>query len=224
MPRFPGRFRKVATPTTRVLSWQGEYDAGVAYEISDIITYDGGLYIATAASTGSTPSDLTNWAALMSPPTPQDSVTFGGIYLDAATGLELDSSDGDWLVVSGWTGDMSAAGVSTDAGSGEVTIGPGEAGTYRIDYLLDLEIGPTDPGTLLNLRVRDTTGGITVTGSAWASGTFVGVVEGETYRYERTVFYTTGSPGAALQIEHNGGGGGSHLLLRFGHLAVTKLP
>lgn len=43
------------------LKWRGAYNAGTAYNVQDVVSYNGSSYICKVASTGNAPSDTTKW-------------------------------------------------------------------------------------------------------------------------------------------------------------------
>ena len=46
--------------------WQGAYDAGTAYTVDDVVSYNGSSYICILASTGNLPTNATYWEQMSS--------------------------------------------------------------------------------------------------------------------------------------------------------------
>ena len=43
------------------LNWKGAYNAGTAYAIDDVVSYNGSSYVAKTATTGNLPTVTANW-------------------------------------------------------------------------------------------------------------------------------------------------------------------
>ena len=43
------------------LNWKGAYNAGTAYIIDDVVSYNGSSYVCIQASTGNLPTNTTYW-------------------------------------------------------------------------------------------------------------------------------------------------------------------
>ena len=47
-------------------TWQGAYNAGTAYAIDDVVSYNGSSYVCIQASTGNLPTVTTHWNVMSS--------------------------------------------------------------------------------------------------------------------------------------------------------------
>ena len=47
-------------------NWKGAYNAGTAYAVDDVVSYNGSSYVCTAASTGNLPTDTNFWDQMSS--------------------------------------------------------------------------------------------------------------------------------------------------------------
>ena len=55
------------------LTWKGAYNAGTAYAIDDVVSYNGSSYVAKTATTGNLPTVTANWDCLLyTSPSPRD--------------------------------------------------------------------------------------------------------------------------------------------------------
>ena len=104
-------------------NWKGTYNAGTAYAVDDVVSYNGSSYVCILASTGNLPTNTTYWNVMSEAGTDgtdlTSTLTTQGdiVYRDASGLARLGAGTSGQLLQSGGTG----ANVSwTDAPSGVI--------------------------------------------------------------------------------------------------------
>ena len=73
-------------------TWKGAYNAGTAYAIDDVVSYNGSSYVCILASTGNLPTNTTYWNVMSSKGTDADllnitSTAQGDIYYNNGSAI-----------------------------------------------------------------------------------------------------------------------------------------
>jgi hypothetical protein len=152
--------------------WQGAYNAGTAYTVDDVVSYNGSSYICILASTGNLPTNATYWEQMSS------AGTNGTDGTDLTTTLTTQGDilyrDGSGLqrLGAGTAGQvLQTGGAGANVSWTDVSAGITEADTWRITA--SHSVGLTETTVTNNWERNDTSFSVLGTGMTEVSGVFI---------------------------------------------------
>lgn len=125
--------------SSRGVRWRGPWNGTVAYSVNDVVRYSGSAYIARLANTNVVPTNMTNWALM---------VSVGSTGSQGATGTQGLQGN------TGGTGAQGPSGAQGSTGAQGATGLQGADGLSSTSNFASTGNGPTDPawgGTALTL-------------------------------------------------------------------------
>jgi len=114
--------------------WKGAYGGSTAYAVSDVVSYNNGVYVCKVAGTGVAPNNTTNWGLMVQgtgttwysgTATPSDLIGYtGDFYLQTATGDLYTKGASTWgSAIGNLTGPPGGPGSTATVSVGTITTG-----------------------------------------------------------------------------------------------------